>query len=62
MFIFAPKSQKKEIIMGRKAEERERKRERNKKMIEFLSCAFGLLLIADVFVFIVASLTCDVVS
>ena len=45
--------------MGRKAEERERRKERNKKVVEGLSCALGLALAADVFVFLVASLTGD---
>lgn len=45
--------------MGRKAEERERRKERNKRVVEGLSCALDLALAADVFVFLVASLTGD---
>lgn len=45
--------------MGRKAEERERRRERNRKIIGGLSCALCLVLVADVSVFLVAALAGD---
>ena len=54
MFIFASYNWYDTILMGRKAEERERRRERSKRIVGGLSCALTLILIADVFTFIVA--------
>ena len=43
--------------MGRKAEERERKRERNLKSCQVAACALGVILFFDVLVFVIAILS-----
>ncbi len=45
--------------MGKKAEERERRKERNKRIIKGMPCALGLILVTDLFVYLVASLIGD---
>lgn len=45
--------------MGRKAEERERRREKNKKVLKYLWCAFGVALFFDLLVLFIAVLSYD---
>lgn len=43
--------------MGRKAEERERRRERNHKRAQAASCVLGIALVFDILIFLIAILS-----
>ena len=57
MAIFAKNTNK---TMRRKAEERERRRERNQKRAENASCVLGIALMFDILIFLIAALDSNV--
>ena len=57
MAIFAKNTNK---TMRRKAEERERRRERNQKRAETASCVLGIALMFDILIFLIAALDSNV--
>ena len=57
MFIFASCNWYDTILMGRKAEERGRRREMDHKRAQTVSCALGVALLFDILVFLIAILS-----